>query len=110
MLAWAKLFQLEPKFARFLDVLKRIYADTPFLEVLKKAPANLQFLRELLSKKDMFEGGSVIPFGEVCSSVLQSPSKLQDPGSFSIPCAVEDLHIKGALCYLGASVSIKVGK
>jgi len=110
MLAWAKLFQLEPKFARFLDVLKRIYADTPFLEVLKKAPANLQFLRELLSKKDMFEGGSVIRIGEVCSSVLQSPSKLQDPGSFSIPCAVEDLHIKGALCYLGASVSIKVGK
>ena len=30
-LAWAKLFQLESKFARFLDVLRQIYADTPSL-------------------------------------------------------------------------------
>ena len=39
--AWAKLFQLEPKFARFLEALRRIYADTPFLKALKKAPAYL---------------------------------------------------------------------
>jgi len=45
------LFQLEPKFARFLEALWRIYADTPLLKALKKAPAYLQFLRELLSKK-----------------------------------------------------------
>jgi len=38
-LAWAKLFQLEPRFVRFLDVLKWVYADTPFLEALKKVLA-----------------------------------------------------------------------
>jgi len=69
-LAWTKLFQLEPKFARFLDVLKRIYTDTRFWEALKRALAYLQFLRELLSKKGQPEGGSVILIGEVCSSVL----------------------------------------
>ena len=105
-LAWGKLFQLELKFARFLDMLKRIYADTPFLEALKKAPSHIQYLRELLSKKGEPKGGSVIPIEEVCSSTLQSPSKLQDSGSFSIPCVVGDLQIKGALCDLGASVSI----
>jgi len=37
--AWAKLFQLEPKFVRFLDMLKQIYTDTLFLEALKSAPS-----------------------------------------------------------------------
>jgi len=27
--AWAKLFQLEPKFARFMDEMRRTYADIP---------------------------------------------------------------------------------
>jgi len=40
-LAWAKLFHLEPKFARFLDELKRLYADSPFLEALKNGPSSL---------------------------------------------------------------------
>jgi len=40
------------------------------------------------------------------SSVLQSSSKLQDPGSFSIRCVVGDLQFKDTLCDLGASVSI----
>ncbi|XP_074299342.1 uncharacterized protein LOC141630417 [Silene latifolia] len=34
------------------------------------------------------------------------PEKLQDPGSFSIPCTVGNMSIKRALCDLGASVSI----
>jgi len=35
--AWGKLSKLEPRFARFLDVQRRIYANDPFLEALKKA-------------------------------------------------------------------------
>ena len=66
----------------------------------------IQFLRELLSKKGDLKGGSVIPIREVCSLASQSPSKLQNSGSFSISCAVGDLHIKGTLYDLGASVGI----
>jgi len=36
---------------RFLDILRRVYVNTPFLETLKATPAHLKFLRELLSKK-----------------------------------------------------------
>jgi len=106
--AWAKLFQLEHKFARFLDMLKWIYADTHFLEALKKAPSYTQFLRELLSNKEKHGGASVVPIGEVCSSILrsQTPSKLQDPCNFSIPCTIGDLQIEGALCDLGVSMSL----
>jgi len=75
-LAWTKLLQLEPKYARFLDVLKWVYANTPFLEALKKTPDYLQFVRDFLSKKGEPEGGSVMPIGQVCISFLQSPVKL----------------------------------
>ena len=44
-LAWTKLSMLEPRFARFLDLLKRIYADTPFLEALRTASSYLKFMR-----------------------------------------------------------------
>jgi len=88
--AWAKLFQLEPKFARFLEVLRMIYADTPLLKALKKAPSYLQFLRELLSNKGDYGGASIVLMGEACSVILQrgTPEKLQDHGSFSIPCYI----------------------
>ena len=39
--AWAKLFQYESKFTKFLDMLRRIYTDTPLLEALRKTPAYL---------------------------------------------------------------------
>jgi len=84
--AWARLFQHEPKFARFLDALKQIYADTPFLEAIKEAPAHLKFLRELLSKKGDPERGPVAPIGKLavqfyrarphlsCKTLAVSPS------------------------------------
>jgi len=76
--AWAELFQYESKFTKFLDMLRRIYADTPLLEALRKTLAYLQSLRDLVSKKEKHEGPSMVPIGEVYSLILQrqSPSKL----------------------------------
>jgi len=98
---------LEPRFARFLVILKRIYVDTPFLEALRATPSYLKFLSELLSKKEE-QGVLVAHIGEVGSALLQrgSPEKLQDPGSFSIPCCIGKFQIEKALCDLRASMSI----
>jgi len=38
-MVWSELRQLEPRFARFLEILRRIYASSPFLEALKNAHA-----------------------------------------------------------------------
>ena len=107
-MAWAKLSKLKPRLVRFLDVLRQIYADAPFLKALKKAPVYFKFLRELLSKKGEPEGIPVVPVGEVCGSVLQSQSslKLQNPGSFSIPCCIGDVLIERSVCDLGAIVNV----
>ncbi|GJS54907.1 reverse transcriptase domain-containing protein [Tanacetum coccineum] len=45
---------------------------------------------------------------ERCSAVLLNklPLKEKDPGSFTIPCDIGDLHINNALADLGASISL----
>ena len=87
-LTWSQLLPLEPRFARFLDMLKRIHVSIPFLEALKEAPIYLRFLRELLFKKRELKEVSVPPIEEAYCAILQngSPSKRNDPGSFSVPC------------------------
>jgi len=107
-LAWSKLSQFEPRSARFLETLRRIYAGSPLLEAFKNAPAHFKFLSELLSQKGDPGDASVASISGSCNSLLprRSPSKLQDPGSFSIPCYIGDMQIERALCDLGASVSL----
>ncbi|GJS94259.1 hypothetical protein Tco_0801227 [Tanacetum coccineum] len=50
----------------------------------------------------------MITMNERCSTVLLNklPSKEKDPGSFTIPCDISQLHINNALAYLGASISL----
>ncbi|GJY02900.1 DNA-directed DNA polymerase [Tanacetum coccineum] len=45
---------------------------------------------------------------ERCLAVLLNklPSKVKDPGSFTIPCDIGQLHINNALADLGASISL----
>jgi len=78
MVAWSKLSKFEPRFMRFLNVLRRIYVSVLFLEALKEAPTYLKFLRELLFKKGELREASVAPIGEACIAILQirPPSKL----------------------------------
>jgi len=47
-----------------------------------------------------------MPLGQACSLFIQSPTKLQDPCDFYIPCCIGDIQIEEALCDLGASVSL----
>ena len=72
------------------------------LEALKKAPTNLKFLKELLSKKGETRDALVAPIGEAYIVTLQSrsPAKLNDPGSFSTPHCIRDIQIERALCEL----------
>ncbi|GJZ90217.1 hypothetical protein Tco_0662144 [Tanacetum coccineum] len=45
-------------------------------------------------------------FHRSISSNAKLPSKEKDPGSFTIPCDIGQLHIDNALAYLGASISL----
>ncbi|XP_057248164.1 uncharacterized protein LOC104893987 [Beta vulgaris subsp. vulgaris] len=69
--------KLEKKYGKFLDILKKLHINIPFLDAISEMP-----------------------------SYNKLPKKLGDPGSYSIPVKLGDIEIKNALCDLGASVSL----
>ena len=48
--------KLDPRFVRFLDLLQRIYVDTPFLKAFKESPSHLRFVREIFPRKTHLKG------------------------------------------------------
>ncbi|GJR59891.1 reverse transcriptase domain-containing protein [Tanacetum coccineum] len=54
------------------------------------------------------EEACTITMNERCSTILLNklPSKEKEPGSFTIPCDISQLHINNALADLGASISL----
>ncbi|GKA90870.1 DNA-directed DNA polymerase [Tanacetum coccineum] len=67
---------------KFLENLKQLHINLPFIEALAQMPK--------------------------CSAVLLNklPSKEKDPVNFTIPCDIGQLHIDNALADLGASISL----
>ncbi|GJY20201.1 reverse transcriptase domain-containing protein [Tanacetum coccineum] len=71
-------------------------------------PKYAKFLKGFLTNKVRLEESCTITKNERCSAMLLNklPSKEKDPGSFTIPCDIGQLHIKNALADLGASISL----
>ncbi|KAL8092004.1 hypothetical protein AgCh_034328 [Apium graveolens] len=59
-------------------------------------------------KEGELEDLETVALTEECSAVLQQklPSKLKDPGSFTIPCTIGKLSFDKCLCDLGASINL----
>ncbi|GKB71390.1 DNA-directed DNA polymerase [Tanacetum coccineum] len=79
----------------------------PFPIRLRKEKDEAQ-QKTLLTNKARLEEACKITMNERCSAVLLNklPSKEKDPGSFTIPCDIGQLHIDNALADLGASISL----
>ncbi|XP_074267374.1 uncharacterized protein LOC141590706 [Silene latifolia] len=82
----------------------------PFLDMITEIPSYGKFLKELVTLKKKNGEVQTINLSKECSAILthtnKLPNKLEDPGSFSIPCSIQGVAIKRALCDLGASASL----
>ncbi|XP_070031700.1 uncharacterized protein [Nicotiana tomentosiformis] len=58
-------------FGRFLEMLKQLYVNIPFTEVLTQMPAYAKFLKEILSSKRKLEKITVVKLNAYCSAILQ---------------------------------------
>ncbi|GKA87245.1 reverse transcriptase domain-containing protein [Tanacetum coccineum] len=98
----------EAQHKKFLENLKQLHINLPFIEALAQMPKYAKFLKGLLTNKARLEEACTITMNERCSSVLLNklPSKEKDPKSFTIPCNIGQLHINNALADLGASISL----
>ena len=99
--------RLNAKYHKFMECMKGLNLNVPFLEAIKEMPTYAKFLKELLSNKRKQVDETVTLPSQV-SAILQRkmPPKLKDPGSYTLPVAIGDLGTKGALADLGASVSL----
>jgi hypothetical protein len=84
----AKL-KLEGKFEKFVNILWKVCIKLPFAEALSRMPLYVKFLKEIFSKKRAIEHSETITLAKDTSAIIQkTPTKLRDPGSFSIPCMI----------------------
>ncbi|GJX14544.1 reverse transcriptase domain-containing protein [Tanacetum coccineum] len=93
---------------KLLENLKQLHINFPFIEALAQMPKYAKFLKGLPTNKARLEEACTITIDERCSTVLLNklPSKEKDPGSFTIPCDIGQLHINNTLADLGASISL----
>ncbi|XP_024018025.1 uncharacterized protein LOC112090591 [Morus notabilis] len=78
------------------------------MDALEQMPNYAKFMKEVMSKKRKLEDYEIVKLTEECNATIkrQLPEKLKDPGSFTIPCIIGELHIEKALCDLGASINL----
>ncbi|CAM8902092.1 unnamed protein product [Rhodiola kirilowii] len=93
---------------QFVDKIRTLYITMPFTDAITQIPTYAQFMNEILTGKRKIDGTENVAMSEECSAATNQPMppKLQDSGSFSIPCDIGGFPVCRALCDLGASVSI----
>ncbi|GAU49183.1 hypothetical protein TSUD_133780 [Trifolium subterraneum] len=96
------------QFKKFMKMLYSLQMIIPFAEALEQMSFYAKFMKELLSKKRKHLDDETVNMTEECSAIIQKklPQKKKDPESFTIPCSIGNLHVRRALCDLGASINL----
>ncbi|GJU55287.1 hypothetical protein Tco_1229001 [Tanacetum coccineum] len=78
----------------FLENLKQLDINIPFIEALVQIPKYAKYLKSLLMNKSKLEEACIETMNERCSVVLlnELPLKEKDPGSHTTPCQVLEKH------------------
>ena len=100
--------KLEEQFSRFLNMLKKIEINIPFLEALTQMPQYVKFMKDVLRKNRKITKEGIVSLTATCSAVIKKtlPKKIQDPRSFTIPYKIGDADMEKALCDSGASINL----
>ncbi|XP_074267124.1 uncharacterized protein LOC141590429 [Silene latifolia] len=102
--------RLEKKYEKFVDILKGMNVTISFLDMITEILSYGKFSKDLVTLKKKSGKVQIINLSKEYSAIFthtnKLPNKLEDPNSFSIPCSIQGVAIKRALCDLGASVSL----
>ncbi|XP_013632577.1 PREDICTED: uncharacterized protein LOC106338063 [Brassica oleracea var. oleracea] len=99
---------LEQYKALFEKQMSEVQITIPIIDAFMLVPQCSKFLKDDVTKKKKEMEGMVLLTHE-CSDIIQwltIPKKLEDPGSFTLPCAIGQLAFEKCICDLGASVSL----
>ncbi|XP_061351618.1 uncharacterized protein LOC133296613 [Gastrolobium bilobum] len=88
------------QYSKFLDMFRRLQINIPFAEALENMTNYARFMKDLLSRKRKLRECETVNLTDECNVIIQKklPTKVKDPGSFSIIGKVE---VDNVLCDLG---------
>ena len=91
-----------------MEVFKKLHINILFSDALEQMPSYVKFIKDILSQKRRLEDFKTVNLTEECSAILQRklPQKLEDLGSFTIPCTIDNAIFERALCDLGGSINL----
>ncbi|XP_022897451.1 uncharacterized protein LOC111411123 [Olea europaea var. sylvestris] len=100
--------KLEKQAIKFLEILKKLHVNIPFIDAILQIPNYSKFLKEMLTKKRKMPEHETITLSEECSAIIQHriPPKLKDPGDFALPCSIGNLQGINCLIDSGASINL----
>nr|XP_018475424.1 PREDICTED: uncharacterized protein LOC108846717 [Raphanus sativus] len=99
---------LEKYKALFEKQMSEVQITMPIIDAFMLVPQYSKFLKDAVAAKKKEMQGMMILTHE-CNAIIQRldvPKKLEDPGCFTLPCALGPMVFERCLCDLGASVSL----
>ena len=87
---------------------KKLEINIPFDEALAQMPNYAKFMKNIINKKRKIDDYGTMNLSANCNVVIQRrmPQKMQDLGSFTIPCAIGNHEFGRALCDSWASINL----
>ncbi|GJZ29252.1 hypothetical protein Tco_0573899 [Tanacetum coccineum] len=94
--------------SRFLKMFKQLRLEIGLKDALVKMPKFNKWLSGLLRNKEKLKEITITTVNVECSAIIMNkvPEKLEDPGKFLIPCALQELDRTSALAHSGASINL----
>ncbi|XP_022871999.1 uncharacterized protein LOC111391087 [Olea europaea var. sylvestris] len=98
----------DTNYEKFLDVLKKLQINVPFIDAILQTPSYKKCLKEMLTKKRKLLEFETVVLTEESSARIQRklPPKVKDPGSFTLPVSIGNSYSTNALCDTGASINL----
>ncbi|GJZ08627.1 reverse transcriptase domain-containing protein [Tanacetum coccineum] len=92
----------------FLKMFKQLRLEIGLKDALVEMPKFNKWLSSLLRNKEKLEEIAITTVNAECSAIIMNkvPEKLEDPGKFLIPCALQELNRTSALADSGASINL----
>ncbi|GKC99097.1 reverse transcriptase domain-containing protein [Tanacetum coccineum] len=94
--------------SRYLKMFKQLHLEIGLKDALVEMPKFNKWLSSLLKNKEKLEEIAITTVNVECFAIIMNkvPEKLEDPGKFLIPCALQELDRTNALADSRASINL----
>ncbi|XP_070017592.1 uncharacterized protein [Nicotiana sylvestris] len=96
----------ENQFKKFIKMMKNLSINVPLVEVLEQMPGYAKFMKYLVTKNRSMDCETTKMIHQVSEIMHSMAPKLEDPGTFTIPCTIGSVDFAKALCDLGTNINL----